>query len=130
MPLREGQCNSCQSVREWYQATRSEPDPPCDVCGGILDRFASRFAVVFTGPITSKYNISGRDDSHQEGHVAWRTRSSRSGNPEPVRITTWQQQKEYCKQEGLLNPGDLSSNAEVSSDGKKLYTRGMPGQWI
>jgi hypothetical protein len=85
---------------------------------------------VWTGEITTKYNDKNADGYHQEGHWAYRVRSSMSGEPEPVWIDTFQKQKEFCKQEGLVNPKDLPTHADVSDDGKRLRSRGMPGAWI
>lgn len=94
----------------------------------------SAFAVVFTGALSaSKYNqdVKGGlpEQRHMDGHWAWRRRSSKSGQPEPVWIDNFATQAQFCKEEGLVNPRDLPSNLEAGADGKSISTRGMPGCW-
>lgn len=88
----------------------------------------SRFAVVFTGIISARYNDRGIPGEHQEGHWAFRKKSSRDGNPEPVFINDWQGQREFCRAEGLALPKEFGRNFEVSEDGRTVKNSvGMPG---
>lgn len=133
MPVYESYCEDCKRVEEWYAKHFVDIDqnPFCAVCGAPMRRVASAFSVVFTGPITKKYNDNMRADNYnQEGHWAYRVKSSKSGNPEPVYIETFQQQKEFCREEGLVNPKDLP-NMEADSEGKFRSNAGvgMPGCW-
>jgi len=89
----------------------------------------SAFAVCFTGPLTAKYNRGDLEGSHQEGQFQWRKKGTKSGKPELVKLETFQDQREFCKAEGLVNPKDVG-NWEVGSDGKSLQTRGIAGQWV
>lgn len=134
MPIREGYCEnpdcpSFRQLREWLD--KAEPRvKPCPTCGSALFRLVSRFGIVWTGHLTTKYNDKRSEDYHQEGHWAYRVRSSQSGEPEPVWIDSFQKQKEFCKEEGLVNPKDLPTNADISADGRKLRSQGMPGSWV
>lgn len=122
MPLFEFGCPSCETVEEHYLPLASSADPNCERCGAATKRMISRFGIVFTGPITSKYNDKTLDGGHLEGHYAY-TRDSK-----PVWIDSFQAQKEFCKQNGFINPKDIGP-AEVSADGKSVSTRGLPGSW-
>ena len=137
MPIYEFACahERCPrhlEVHEEFFHSRDNVVPPvCMACANPMRRLASQFAVVFSGTITAKYNDRKKDNSHQEGHIAWRRKSAKDfDKPEPVRITTWQEQKRFCKEEGLALPSDMPSNVEISSDGKKLSSQGMPGSWV
>ncbi len=132
MPIYESYCRGCGHIQEWYSKRFSEitENPDCDKCGQTMIRIASSFSVVFTGAITTKYNDPTAENYHKEGHWAYRIRSSKSGNPEPVWIETFQQQKEFCKEEGLVNPKELP-NMDAHPDGRITTTTGagMPGCW-
>jgi|WetSurMetagenome_2_1015567.scaffolds.fasta_scaffold742858_2 hypothetical protein len=95
-----------------------------------MQRVVSAFQVVFTGPITKRYNDPKSENPDQEGHWAFRKRSSVSGNPEAVFIETWQDRREFMKQEGLVGYEDVGP-IDSSPDGKWSSTRtGKPGTWI
>lgn len=89
----------------------------------------SRFGIVFTGPITARYNDPKRENAHQEGFWVYRQRSSISGQPEPVFLNDWQQLREFNKAEGLSAPGEVPTNSTISADGKRILSNGMPGNW-
>lgn len=133
MPLYEDvcfrpECPVYDQAVERYYSTSSTPQKPCIECGGPTERLMSRFGVVWTGPITAKYNDKESKGAHKEGHWAFRKKSSLSGKPEPVFIETFQQQREFCKAEGLVNPTQAPRNLVVKEDGRTLAnTRGMPG---
>lgn len=114
MPIFESYCDQCRKVKEWFTHRYTEEDPACENCGGPTMRLASTFRVIWSGVITARYNDPKRDNAHQEGHWAYRTRSSRSGNPEPVFIETFDDQRRFCRDEGLVNPKDVSSSTERS----------------
>lgn len=133
MPLYESACASNVCVEfarpvEWRASTWETPDPSCVECGGPTKRMISQFGIVFTGPLTAKYNDPKADNAHQEGHYAWRTKNTKDGKPEMVWIDSFDAQREHCRSEGLVNPKDLGPG-EVGGDGKTLSTRGMPGCW-
>ena len=135
MPLYESSCQNpgCEGYGrrvEWFSHVMTLSERPCPICGQTMTRLPSRFSVVWTGAIVTKYNDRSLEGGYKEGHWAWRVRSSRSGHPEPVWIDTFQKQAEFCKEEKLINPKELPTNAQVSSDGMKLESSGMPGQWI
>lgn len=126
----EFRCEKCGAEQERYVPRFASPNPPCEdaACDGETVKLVSGFAIIFTGPLTARYNDRNLEGAHSEGHWATRLRTV-SGEPEPVWIDSWQAQREFCKSEGLVNPKDLPSNAEASSD-RKLSGSGMKGQWI
>lgn len=128
MPLYESICPACQRVQEWYAHTASQADPSC--CGQPMRRLISSFTTAFSGEITARYNYKTSEDPHLEGHWAWRVKSAKGPEPEKVWIDTWQKQKEFCREEGLINPSELNPNAKVKPDGKGWQTAGMRGQWV
>ncbi len=128
---RDSSCTEYGRIVEYYTPRFTKEDPPCAVCAGPSARIISRFGIIWTGSITARYNDKRAENPEKDGgHWAWRRRSSISGQPEPVFISDFSQQKDFCKQEGLVNPRDLPTNAEPSSDGTQLQSRGMPGAWV
>lgn len=131
MPLFESQCQNCGTVREWYAPLSTSPDPKC--CGQPMSRLISPFRVVFTGPITARYNDKKLEGAHREGFTAWRVHSAKDPRyPEPVRITSFSERRAYMRDEGLEEaPSDATIHA-VGEDGQKtkISTAGMPGQWV
>lgn len=89
-----------------------------------MGRLISAFKVVFSGPITAKYNDKKLEGAHQEGHWLW-CKNTTDGKPRREWVDTWQKRKELMKQEGLEEAGPLA----VSSDGKRATGTGMPGCW-
>jgi hypothetical protein len=137
VPLFDHVCDSTECVRrgeieEHYFRHASDPEPLCASCGVPQRRLLSLVNPVFVGEITARYNDKSSEKPHEEGHWAYRKRSTRNadGSPERVRISTWQQQKEYCKAEGLVNPKELPSNVSMGADGKSMKSNGLPGQWV
>lgn len=130
MPLRETMCpnKDCASygipVEHYYPRTDT-PLQACEACGGETRQLVSRFGVVFTGPITAKYNDSKGENPYMEGH--WVTEKKTPDGVHRQRfIETWQQRKEFMKQEGLTDVGPMDG----ASDGKKSSSQGLPGCWI
>lgn len=126
MPLREYWCEACQAVEERYVKLRDAPTPTCPVCLGPRTTLASRFGVVFTGPLAARYNDPKKENAHQEGFWAYR-KNTASGQPEPTFIETWAELRAYRKSEGL--DGDVPTHATISQDGRTINSSGMPGQW-
>lgn len=130
MPIYESYCAACQRTKEWYAPLSTSPDPACELCHGPTTRLISGFNVVFTGPLTARYNDPQAENPHQEGFWAHRVKSSSSGQPEPCFIETWQQRKQYLKDEGLVG-GEEVGPVDGTGDGKWSTTRtGRPGTWV
>lgn len=130
MPIYESVCADCETSSEWYAPRFDSSDPQCFVCGKPMKRLISSFSVVFTGPMTARYNDPKSENPHEEGHWAFRKRSSLSGNPEPVFLETWQDRKEFMKAEGLVGYEDVGP-VDTSPDGRWSNARtGKPGTWI
>lgn len=133
MPVYEHACSASTCVRyamvtENYFSRSTAEMPQCAACGNREVKLISNFGVVFTGPLTAKYNERGSENPHQEGHWAFK-KNTKDGIPKPVWISDFDAQRRFCKEEGLVNPKDIPTHAEVSDDGKKLNSRGMPGCW-
>lgn len=107
-------------------------DPKCPECLMETERIASRFAAPWTGTL-DRYNKSGCETHNpcDGGHIQYRVRSSRlaNGAPEPVRITNRQEQREFCRAEGLTDPTDVNPNVQPNEDGMWANTSGFAGQW-
>lgn len=118
---------------ERYEHHYVETDPPCSSCQGPTERAFSSFGIVWTGEISSKYidrSVKGSDKLKDGGHWVWE-RNTPDGKPRPRRIETFQQQREFCKSEGLINPTEVSNNIEPKEGGKGLVNnRGLPGTEI
>ncbi len=133
MPLFDVGCQSCKTWREIFLHRRENPNPTCETCGGPTERLISRFAAIWTKNI-SEYGDPNRETYHKdiarEGHIVARKRSGGGTDEKPIyeRITSVQQQRAYCKEEGLYDPGDIG-NGEVHRDGMGMTTQGMPGSW-
>lgn len=108
------------------------PDPKCPECLVVTEQLPSRFATPWTGTL-DRYNKAGCETLNgcKGGHIQWRIRSSRlaDGSAEPVRITNRQEQREFCRAEGLVDPTDVNPNLEGNSDGVWQNTSGFSGQW-
>lgn len=133
MPMFEFSCQSadcqeCGKIFEGYLRHWDDTNTPCEKCGVATGRHISGFAVVFTGVITAKYNDKGLDNSHADGHYAWRKNTS-DGKPKLEFIETFQQAKDFAKAEGCINPKDIGP-MEVGSDGKSVSSAGLPGCWV
>lgn len=135
MPIYEYTCHEekCSEVgitKDHYQKMRDNPPPNCPACGKPMDKNAiSMFAVCWARPL-SAYDSSTAQNKGQDAHVAYRVRSSSTGNPEPVVIDSIQAQRDFCREEGLRNPSDLNPNAEINENGTKMQTAGTKGQWV
>lgn len=128
MPIKEHACATADcadygKVSERFFHT-STPDPVCDYCGKPMAQMISHFQVVFTGPITARYNDRKLENAHREG--TWIEEKNAPGGPKWTYVDDWQTRKRILKQEGLVEGGV----AEVSSDGKHISSAGLPGAWI
>lgn len=132
MPLLEGVCQSetCRAFgykqEHFYHHVDVQELNRCDFCGGPTARAISTFNVVFTGAITARYNDRNLENSHEEGHTVWGR--DKDGKAFSKRIETWQDQKEWCREQGLANPKDHGKNMSVAEDGKAVLSpMGLPG---
>jgi hypothetical protein len=138
MPIRElvcstGGCSNHGITYDWFARTMDRPDPKCPDCGHQMGRLVSAFATPWTGTL----DRFERPDCEQhqkvgDGHRVWRVKSSRmpDGSPESQIIRTRQDQREYCKAEGLVMPDDMNPNSFISADGRHLSTVGVgPEAW-
>lgn len=124
-------CALNNHVRERYEHHAVSTDPPCEQCGGPTVRIISQFKVVFTGPITRKYMDTKREISDKKGdggHWVF-NKNTPDGKPVAEYIETFEQQRAFCKREGLALPSDMPTNAQMSEDGRKISSQGMPGCW-
>ena len=136
MPIYEYACSheGCPlqgRVWESYFKKIGATMPACQECGEPTQLVPSISHAIWLGTL-DRYNQPGfvtHNPTDDGGHIAYRVRSSRlvDGSPEPVRIRTVQEQREYCKAEGLTMPSDMPPNAEYSAQGASC--QGMPGCW-
>jgi hypothetical protein len=86
-------------------------------------------ASVWVGEITAKYLDKSKDGGNAKSGAHWAWEKDKvTGKSTPRLIETWQQQKEFCKSQGIARPSEMPNNWEVSADGTKtLNTVGMPG---
>ena len=132
MPLFDYQCKSCGVRFEAYLHRRENPDPACE-CGGETQRMISRFAAIWTKSLSDygdKTKETWNADQKAGGHWVACKRSF-GGTPEkPIRrfLRTTQEQREYCKAEGLYDPSELGA-MEMSKDGQTFSSRSLPGCW-
>jgi len=110
MPLYELRCTNPECPHRRVKVERflpryESPNPSCMGCGWATERAVSDFAVVFTGPISARYNDPSLEGAHQEGFWQYRIKSSVSGKPEPVFIDTWDKEREWRRMEGIPDPG-------------------------
>jgi len=128
MPIFESLCQSCNTMHEHYLRSWQEMDPPCSTCGGATQRMASRFGVPLSGSL-HKYMDPKKEGADREGYWAYKTKSSISGQPEPVWLDSMEAVKEFNRAEGLSAPGEAPTNATITPDGKRIVSDGMPGNW-
>lgn len=131
MPLYESVCRSNECpLADWpvehFYWTADEPMMNCTICGGTTEKIASAFNVVFTGPMSARYNDRGKEGAHLDGH--WAYEKGMDGKTKATFLETWDDQRAYVKRNNLANPTEMPRNFEVSEDGKTAAnTRGLPG---
>lgn len=138
MPLYETFCASedCSRygvVEEHYFPSFSSEMPICQ-CGNMERKAISRFGAIWTKGISDYCDPSKEyyDKRKSEGgHWVTRTRSSRNadGSPEREFITSVQQQRAYCRDEGLIPPDEVGTFS-VGKDGQTINSGGLPGSWV
>ena len=139
MPIYESVCRqpSCHRrgvVVEGYFPLTTSPSPICE-CGETMARLVSKPQILWTKSLAEmgdKRKETYDKDLRRGGHWVARKRSGggTEKNPKFELIETRQQQKEYCKSEGLTDPTDFSPNVRVSQDGKSFSSGvGEPGCW-
>lgn len=137
MPIFESICSDpvCSHVFEWYAHRRDQPDPACSICGYGTKRLISRFAALYTKPI-SEYGDPGKEsyakDIKMGGH--WQVRKHSEGatpdKPIPIFIDSIQKQREFVRAEKLYDPSDVAT-MQVDSSGQKCITpMGQAGAWV
>ena len=137
MPIFEVKCDTADCpdrgrIRETILPRYETPNPLCPSCQMPTHRIPSLCHAIWMGTL-DKYSPPGQQmyAAKDGGHVAYRTRSSRmvDGSPEPVIIRTRQDQREYCRAEGLTMPDELPQNIEWGKDGQSASSQGLPGCW-
>ena len=107
------------STDEYYKHW-NDPQRPCVACGGPTKRFPSQFSSPFMGEMSRRYVDTSLDDGHRKDLSHWVFEKGPDGKVKPSLISTFQEQREYCKRNGLANPSDLDSNCEVSEYGRRF----------
>ncbi len=137
MPIYESICSdpACSQVVEWYAHRRDQPDPACKTCGNGTKRLISNFGAIWTKGL-SDYGDKNRETYHkdQKRGGQWVARKNSGGGtkeqPKYQFLETVQQQRDYCKEEGLFNPSDMPTTMTVDKSGEKLSSSGNRGQWV
>ncbi len=134
MPLFDLGCTRCNYWFEAFLHTRDKPNPNCPKCKSQTRRLISRFAAIWTRSL-SDYGDPHKESYHADqkrgGHWAFRKRSE-GGTPDapiPVFLETRQQQKDFVRAEGLVDPNEIG-NISVKSDGEGVTSCGQPGAWV
>lgn len=137
MPIFESCCTVescdlyCVPVEHYYH-NRNAKDEPCEKCGGENQRLPSKFRVIWSGDL-DRFNDPNCANTNQiqGGHIGYRVRSTENadGSPMPVRITNNFQQREFCRQEGLVHPAESNPNLETRADGMVSSSR-PKGAWV
>jgi hypothetical protein len=137
MPVFEFHCTLpiCEEYHRRFERLlrRADDDnPKCEECLTPTQRLISNFNAPFTGTL-DRFDDPSKETHNPApgGHWAFRRNSTRNadGTPEPVRIDTVQKQREYCRAEGLIDPGDLNPSIQGNESGMVESTQGLPGSW-
>ena len=133
MPLRDEICHNPRCpwngvVEERFYHSQALGPRPCEHCQGEMERIPSRFGVVWTGPIDQRYRDKTKDGYYEPAGMTQWTRNTPDGKPQPVRLETWQDVKQYARENGCTDPRDVGNNVSVGEDGKTLNAgMGQPG---
>lgn len=99
-------------------------DPACPTCAGPTERNYFPVAAIWTKGIAA-YGDPKSENFHKQqkagGHMAMETDKD-TGAVRKVFIETPQQNREFCRRNGLVNPNDLPSNLSIAADGKSYET--------
>lgn len=125
-------CSRSGAVEEHYYPSQHSPMQTCSECGIQETQYISQFGIVFTGSL-GKYtdrSVPGWEEHHANdgAHFAY-AKNTPDGKPRAVWIDSLDKQRDFCRQEGLVNPKDNPSQVSVNEEGRNLTGRGMPGQW-
>lgn len=126
-------CKEYANVNEMFYHHKPEHPPKCKACGSENKWVISTFGIVWAKPLGDYADTSkeyGDKQQAEGGHWVTRVRSSRlaNGDPERVFLRTIQEQREYCREEGLVPPDEVGQ-VEIHRDGKQYSSRGLPGCW-
>jgi hypothetical protein len=136
MPTFEVSCSSTEcrefgKVKDTILRSWKEPNPTCPVCRSATQRvMATPPKSIWLGSV-GRFSDPTKENYDPDGFTAYRVKSTRNidGSPEAVRIETRRQMIDFAKAEGLRMPDEMSSNAQISRNGKTFSTCGLPGQW-
>ncbi len=136
MKCRQEGCSAAGVLFETLLRHWDDPNPNCPHCGTQLERQLAAPKCIWMKN-WAEYGIRTEKDKQcpnwtPEGIWAYRTKSTRNadGSKEKVMLRTHSEMRSYCRDEGLIPPDDVNSNAEVSKDGHGLTTHGVQGTWI
>lgn len=132
MPIFETVCGTCDHIAEHYYRSQTAEPQCCDLCSGTTKFLISGFNAPWTGTL-DRFNDPTKK-THMAvpgGHMAFRVKSSRlaNGAPEPVKITTVQEQREFCRAESLEDPAYDNPHNKANADG--TWNKSRPrGAWL
>jgi hypothetical protein len=96
-------------------------DPACPTCSGPTERNYYAVAAIWTKGIAS-YGDQKSENFHKQqrdgGH--WTMETDETGKVSKTFISTQQQNRDYCRRNGLINPNDIPSNISIAKDGKSF----------
>jgi hypothetical protein len=128
--IKEFSCKSdvCQGygvpIEAWYRTT--DPDPVCEICGGEMALMISSFSTPFSGSMSTRYADKKLEYAHKMDHE-WILEKRAPGGPKWTKVDQWSDRRRILRQEGLVEHGGM---VDVSSDGRKVSSQGMPGCWV
>jgi putative FmdB family regulatory protein len=140
MPVFEYACvtESCDHYmvpfERFFHASQSTEPAPCETCQGETVKLVSSFAFPWSGTLDRFFDPKcSRVNQIDGGHIAYRVKSSRlaDGSPEPVRITSRQDQISFIKAEQCSDPfdtnhsGDRDYNVAKEESKVRLNARGV-----
>jgi len=130
VPTFDVKCETCNAQYETLLRRHTDPNPDCPVCLVPMERLPAAPATIYAKPL-GEYGDRSKEYYNPDGIVAYRNKTTRNadGSPEKVFLRTIQEQREYCKAEGLIMPNEINSNAEINRSGRGLSTSGVKGQW-
>lgn len=129
MPIFEGYCGTDGCERkgrtvEFLLRNHSLPSKPCPACGIPVRRLVGRPNVIWAKPL-GWYN--GETDNGQQGDGHWVYGEREDGTKYKEYITTRQQQLDYCRANGVIDP--LDNDRKRGLDEKGLDEAGKQHTW-
>jgi len=131
MPVYHSRCTACGNEFEWSKPRMTVFDFACPSCRGRTERLYFPLAAIWTKPLVAyadKNRETYRKDLRAGGHVIFEKNSDAAqaaGRPLKRVIRTVQDQRDYCKAEGVMMPSDMPSNLSVAADGKSYETNNI-----